>query len=142
VQPQGRNATSSGWPCSLCYNLNVIFTIPIPEKVSLNKIYAGIHFRERMRHKEEYQYAVLYAKIAPYSGLYPIHVHYHFKLRGSRLDIDNHVYMSKMVADALVACGVLAGDEQEYINGITITAEKAPKTGRDEVTVEFSSSDI
>jgi hypothetical protein len=115
----------------------VKFVVPIPEKISLNKIYAGIHFRERMRHKDEYQMAVLASKIDRYEGLYPIHVKYHFKLTGSRLDIDNHVYMSKMTADALVACGVIGGDEQDFISAMTITAEKLKK-GEDEVVeVEF-----
>lgn len=114
------------------------FTILIPEKISLNKIYAGIHFRERMRHKDEYQIAVLASKIARYEGSYPIHIKYHFKLTGSRLDIDNHVYMGKMVADALVACGVIPGDEQEYIGAMTITAEKLPKGESNQVEVEFS----
>lgn len=115
------------------------FTITIPEKISLNKIYAGVHFRERMIHKEAYYYAVQEVKIAAYSGLYPIHAHYHFKLRGSRLDIDNHVYMSKMVADSLVAAGVIPGDEQEYIGAMTITAEKIGKGEVDTVEVWFQS---
>jgi Holliday junction resolvase RusA-like endonuclease len=115
----------------------VKFTIAIPEKISLNKIYAGVHFRERMRHKEDYWYAVQEAKIAPYSGEYPIHVKYHFKLTGTPLDIDNHVYMAKMVADALVAAEIIPGDEQKYICAITVTAEKVKKGGVDVVDVEL-----
>ena len=111
------------------------FTIHIPEKVSLNKIYAGVHFRERMRHKQAYFYAVQEAKIAPWQGLYPLHVKYHFKLKGTQLDIDNHVYMSKMVLDSLVAAGIILGDDQKYINGITLTAEKAGKDDFDKVEV-------
>ncbi|MEJ6011452.1 hypothetical protein [Novosphingobium aquae] len=114
------------------------FTITIPEKISLNKIYAGIHFRERMQHKEQYQWAVHTSKIDRYEGLYPVHIKYHFKLTGSRLDIDNHVYMTKMVADALVACGVIPGDEQEYIGAITITAEKLRKGEVNVVEMELS----
>lgn len=91
-----------------------------------------------MQHKEQYQWAVQASKIAPYRGLFPVHVKYHFKLTGSRLDIDNHVYMAKMVADALVTTGVIPGDEQDFISGITITAEKLKKGEEDVVEVELS----
>lgn len=113
------------------------FSVTIPEKISLNKIYAGVHFRERMRHKEEYQWAVLEAKVPVWEGGFPVHIHYHFKLTGSRLDIDNHAYMEKMIADALVANGVLPDDTQEYIGAKTTTAEKLPKgeSNRVEVTI-------
>jgi hypothetical protein len=113
-------------------------TFTIPEKISLNKIYAGVHFRERMSHKDAYYYAVLEARLLQYEGPYPIHIHYYFKLRGAPLDIDNHVYVSKMVADSLVAAQVIPGDEQEYIGAVTITAEKVGKGARDEVLVEFA----
>lgn len=129
----------SGGAVSYWYNRMVKFTIAIPEKVSLNAIYAGVHFSKRMEHKEAYWCAVLDAKIDRYEGLYPVHAHYHFKLRGSPLDIDNHVYMAKMVADSLVAVGIIPGDEQEYIGAITITAEKIGKGMRDEVQVELAS---
>lgn len=110
------------------------FTIPIPEKVSLNKIYAGVHFRERQGHKDQYFYAVLAHKPPVYTGTYPVHAHYHFRLHGSRLDISNHAYMLKMTEDALVAAGILPGDEQKYVGQITITAERITD-GCDEVEV-------
>jgi hypothetical protein len=91
-----------------------------------------------MEHKEAYWCAVLEAKIDRYEGPYPIHVHYHFKLHGTPLDIDNHVYMAKMVADSLVVAGIIPGDEQEYIGAITITAEKVRKGGTDEVEVSLT----
>lgn len=90
-----------------------------------------------MEHKEAYWCAVLEAKIDRYEGLYPVHVHYHFKLRGTPLDIDNHAYMAKMMADSLVAAEVIPGDEQEYIGAITITAEKVGKVGRNEVNISL-----
>jgi hypothetical protein len=99
-------------------------TIPIPDKVSLNRIYAGIHFRERNRHKDEYHYAVLASNPSPYAGPFPVHVHYHFRLHGTPLDISNHAYMQKMVEDGLVHAGVLPDDTPKYVAGITVTAEK------------------
>ena len=111
------------------------FTILIPEKVSLNKIYAGIHFRERASHKEEYQWAVLAAKVPKYEGAFPIAMHYHFRLKGSRLDVSNHAYMLKMVEDGLVACGVLPDDTPEFVGEVRITSEHLAKGGSDEVEV-------
>ena len=111
------------------------FTIPIPEKVSLNKIYAGIHFRERSEHKDAYYLAVLSANVPRWPGPFPVAMHYHFRLRGSRLDISNHAYMLKMVEDALVHAHVIPADDQKYVSQVIITAEKADE---DEVIVEIS----
>lgn len=88
--------------------VTVKINIQIPQKVSLNRIYAGVHFRERSQHKDDYFYAVLEAKPSVWEGTYPVACHYHFKIIGNRLDISNHAYMLKMVEDALVHAGVLA----------------------------------
>lgn len=112
--------------------------IPIPEKVSLNAIYAGIHFRQRASHKEAYQCAVMCARPQPYSGPFPVHCHYHFRLTGNRLDVSNHAYMLKMTEDALVACGVFPDDTPEFISGVSVTAEHVKKgAGDDEVVVSI-----
>lgn len=110
-------------------------TIPIPEKVSLNRIYAGVHFRERTRHKEQYHLAMLVVRPAPYTGTYPVACHYHFRLRGTALDVSNCAYMLKMTEDALVTSGVLPDDCPKYVGQITISYEKGPT---DEVVVTIS----
>lgn len=115
-------------------------SIPIPEKVSLNKIYAGVHFSQRSEHKNAYYLAVLSAKPKRYEGAFPVHCHYHFRLRGTQLDIVNHSYMVKMGEDALVAAGVLPGDDPKYVGRITITAEKVGKGEEEDVVVEFKSA--
>lgn len=117
------------------------YTIPIPEKVSLNKIYAGVHFSQRSAHKASYQMAVRASKPRPqpFSGPYPVHVHYHFKLAGPRLDMSNHSYMLKMVEDGLVHCGVLPGDEPKYVGSYSVSGEKIDKAGANEVVVEINS---
>lgn len=122
----------------VCYCYWVKIVIPIPEKISLNKIYSGIHFRQRNDHKDDYHFAVMSANPRPYTGPFPIHAHYHFKLRGNRLDISNHSYMLKMTEDGLVACGVIPDDSPKYINAITITAEKAKDDEDEVVEVELS----
>lgn len=110
------------------------FTLPIPEKVSLNKIYAGVHFRTRSEHKRQYHFAVLAGKPKPYTGTFPVHMSYHFRLHGTRLDTSNHAYMQKMVEDGLVAAGILPGDEPKYVGAITITGSKDEA---DEVDIEI-----
>lgn len=108
--------------------------IPIPEKISLNKIYAGVHFRERASHKDDWYYSVLEAKPKKYTGKFPVEMHYHFKICGTQLDISNHGYMVKMCEDALVACGVLPDDNPKYVRSITITAQPNKK-GEDDVVI-------
>jgi len=107
----------------------------IPEKVSLNKIYAGVHWATRKRWKEQYYIAVLSAKIDRYEGEYPIHAHYHFKLHGTQLDASNCAFMAKCVEDALVAASILPGDSPKVVASVTYSSEKAEA---DEVDVEFS----
>lgn len=114
------------------------FTVLIPEKVSLNRIYAGTHFRERSAHKDAYRLAVMCVKcLRPYEGPFPVKVHYHFRLAGSKLDISNHAYMVKMLEDGLVANGVLPDDDPKYVAQITVTGEKAEKWDGDEVEVDI-----
>lgn len=116
----------------------MIFSIEIPEKVSLNRIYAGVHFTERAEHKDDWYYSVLEAKPKKYHGEFPVEMNYHFKTSGSPLDISNHAYMIKMCEDALVACGVLPDDSQKYVCKISTTAEQIKKGDKQivEVTIK------
>lgn len=132
-----RSDRLSGGCCM--YNQWVKLTIPIPEKVSLNKIYSGIHFRTRIAHKDSYRLAVQVAKPKPYDGPFPVHCHYHFRLAGSRLDLSNHAYMLKMIEDGLVNCGVLPGDEPKYVCSYSVSAEKIGKANENEVHVTIES---
>jgi len=102
----------------------VKLTIPVPDKVSLNAIYAGVHFRTRSKHKEKYHWAVLAGKPKPYTGDFPVHCHYHFRVHGTPLDQSNYGYMLKLVEDGLVQAGVLPGDDPKYVASLTITSEK------------------
>lgn len=97
----------------------------VPEKLSLNAIYRGIHYRTRSAHKEDWYYAIMEAQPQRYRGEFPVRVHYHFKLPGTKLDVSNHAYMVKMAEDALVAARVIPDDSPKYVSGIEITAEKA-----------------
>ncbi len=114
--------------------ISVKFVVPIPEKISLNKIYAGVHWTKRKQWKDDYYYAVVASKIAPYRGQFPFHAHYHFKLTGRALDATNCAFMVKCLEDALVAGGVVPDDTPQYVASVTLSSEKAKV---DEVEVEF-----
>jgi len=74
----------------------------------------------------------------PYTGNYPISLNFHFKLHGKPLDISNHFYLTKLVEDGLVACGVIPDDSQKYIKNISVSSEKSKKDEDDVVEVELS----
>jgi hypothetical protein len=117
----------------------VKIVIPILQKISLNKIYAGIHWQTRMEHVDEADSAITFApRITEYTGKYPVYVHYHFRLAGTALDISNHAYMVKLVEDSMVKHGVIKGDQPKYVAGIFTTAEKVPLHSLDEVEVTIS----
>ncbi len=82
--------------------------------------------------------AVLAAGIPKYNGPFPASVSYHFRLNGSRLDVSNHAYMTKMVEDGLVACGVLPEDDQQHVSQITISSEHIKKGQPNEVEVTIA----
>lgn len=90
-------------------------TIPIVNKLSLNKIYGGVHFSTRKKHKDEYLQLVHFLRPPKYEGTYPVNVIYHYKFKGKRLDSTNCAYLTKLIEDALVACGVFPDDSAKYI---------------------------
>lgn len=105
-------------------------TIPITNKLSLNKIYGGIHFTTRKKHKDEYrEVCSYYAK--PYEGEYPVKVTYHYKFKGRLLDSSNCAYLTKLIEDGLVQSGVFPDDGPKYI----FSTENITDKGDNEVEV-------
>lgn len=113
------------------------FTVPIPEKISLNKIYAGVHWTVRSRHKDAFRGAVMASKPKKYTGLFPVIIYYHFRLQGKLLDSTNLSYMAKLVEDGLVHNGVIPDDSQKYVKSFMPTTEKIGKGEYDEVDIEI-----
>ncbi|MGK7870856.1 hypothetical protein [Falsiroseomonas sp. E2-1-a20] len=106
----------------------MISTILLPEKISLSKIYAGIHYSQRSEHKAELYISVLAAGLNRYVGPFPVHIHYHFAMTGKPLDITNHAYMVKLLEDGMVHAGVIPGDEQKFVGSVTISARRGIRT--------------
>lgn len=113
--------------------------IPIPEKVSLNKIHAGVHWTKRSKWRNDYHLAVRCSKPKKYTGSFPAIFHYHFKLKGRSLDSTNMAFMCKLVEDGLVESGVIPDDSQKYVYTHFPTYEKI-KTGDEEVVVSILDS--
>lgn len=93
----------------------------LPLKISTNKIYAGIHWTERKRHKDLFRRVIFVAK--PVLE-YPVKCHYHFEISGRLLDISNLSYLVKLQEDSLVHKGILKGDSPKYVDEVRITQSK------------------
>ena len=95
-------------------------TVPITNKLSLNKIYGGIHWSTRKRHRDEYHWTVKACKPGKYTGSYPAKITYDFQFKGRRLDSSNVAYMVKLLEDGLVHCGVIPDDAPKYVKQSTL----------------------
>jgi len=106
----------------------VTITIPLPEKISLNRIYAGVHWTKRKAWADSYHLAVLVAarqsQISAFSGPFPCRVEYRFKLKGKPLDASNLAFCAKLVEDGLVQCGIIPDDSPQYVKSVTLVTAK------------------
>ena len=89
---------------------------------STNAIYAGIHYRTRMKHKELTRKAVKTAL----AGFSPIKAKVDIALiprlgKGDReRDSSNYSYGAKLIEDCLVEFGLLVGDDRRYVGDVTL----------------------
>ena len=106
-------------------------SIPLPEKISSNKIYAGQHWSIRKKQADLFHLSLLeFRKIRTRD--FPISIDFIFRYKGRLLDIDNNFYMVKLLIDALRSNEIIPNDTPEFINEISITTEKGVK---DEVDI-------
>ena len=117
------------------------FTIAIPEKVSLNKIYAGVHWKQRREWAEDMHWAVMACRVPAYRGPFPIDCRYHFHLHGKQLDSSNCAFLAKLVEDGLVHAGVIPDDSRNYVRWFSVLSSQAKKTEEQRVEVEFQPSE-
>ena len=89
---------------------------------STNSIYAGIHYRTRMKHKDTARKAVLVAV----AGLSPIKtkVDISFTPRLGKgdheRDTSNYSYGAKLIEDCIVESGLLNDDTRKFVGDITL----------------------
>lgn len=114
------------------------FTVLLPRKVSLNKIYSGVHWSKRNTLASEFHLAVLVSQPKPYKGPFPCHIEYHFRLKGKKLDSSNLGYMAKLIEDGLVHSKVLPDDSPDYVAATTLITDK----GTDTVDITITHANI
>lgn len=97
--------------------MEVLIPLKIDSKISLNKIYAGIHWSIRKRDKDYIRVLVrncLSLPIVTFEKPVKLTVEYN-----SKLDVSNHGYILKMIEDALVSNKVIINDTKKYVREIT-----------------------
>ena len=108
----------------------------IVSKVSTNKIYAGLNWRTRVRHKDQYQWEVMRVikenNLQPIDG-FPIVLRFKFFFKKRVLDSSNCSYMAKLIEDCLVCQNIIPDDSIQYVSEVQILAVKGRK---DEVLLE------
>lgn len=115
----------------LCSGMKI--TIPIPEKLSTNKIYSGIHWTKRNQHKNLYRNYFL--DIKPNQNYeFPVEITYIFRFKSKWLDNTNATYMAKLIEDSLIKQGFIPDDSPDYVNGTHIFCYKG---NRDEVDIHI-----
>lgn len=89
---------------------------------STNSIYAGIHYRTRMKHKELARKAVMVAV----AGLSPIKTKVDMSFtprlgKGDReRDTSNYSYGAKLIEDCIVESGLIGDDTRKYVGDIRL----------------------
>lgn len=116
----------------------MIFEITIPEKISMNKIYAGMHWRKRQEVADLYHLEMLPLKGKIKVTEYPVTIHYEWHFTGTALDSLNCAFMSKMIEDGLVHAGVLEDDSTKYVRRSVLDSQKSSKYEHDTVVVSVS----
>ena len=109
-----------------------LFNLP---KLSTNKIYAGIHWRDRRDHK--YDYTLLtnsMKKLAPIDQLVDLEFTFYFKKNA--MDSSNCSYMGKLLEDCLVLHGVLKDDTIKFVRKVSYQSVK-DKDERCEIEIKL-----
>jgi len=109
----------------------------IPEKVSTNKIYAGVHWKKRKEIKDLYEQALVYGLKREGDDLetFPVDIHIDFYFASRALDSSNCSYMAKMCEDVLVSLKILPDDSIKYVRRFSMQSHKA-KEDRIEIEIK------
>jgi hypothetical protein len=108
--------------------------IPLPEKVSTNQIYSGIHWAKRKKLADLYHQSLLEHRKKEITE-YPVEITYIFDFKAKPLDTTNCTFMVKMLEDSLVLNGILKDDDPKHVSFTGIYSQKGTK---DEVTITIT----
>jgi len=109
----------------------MILKFPMPEKISANKIYAGVHWATRKKHADLY-HEYISAMVKGQDSIdweYPVDIEYVFTFKGKPLDTTNCFYMAKLCEDGLVKSGVLGEDNIEHVQYTGIYSQRGKEDG-------------
>ncbi len=95
--------------------MNLVFKVPlkIDYKLSLNRIYAGINWRLRMKEKQAIK-VLTFKALGDCKAKFtnPVSIKMSFY---SNLDVSNHAYLFKMIEDAIKEKGILQDDSYKFV---------------------------
>lgn len=96
---------------------------------SLNKVWAGVHWRKRKMIADEGHKACLVA-LAVKTFQRPVRIVFQPESKGRLFDCCNYALTNKVIVDGLVMIGVLIDDTPVYVKGVeTLTPRKAKQAG-------------
>lgn len=112
---------------------SILLSIPLPQigqtkkkklpqfAISTNKIYAGVHYFTRNRHKNIYR-----EHFTPYlNRKFPIPCNIRFDFYTPKpLDSSNCSYMGKLIEDCMIKAGCIEDDSIEYVHDFTTRSHK------------------
>lgn len=105
--------------------------IPLPEKVSTNQIYSGVHWSKRNKLASMYHMSLIEHRMLRAKD-YPVDITYIFSFKGKLLDADNCGYMAKLLKDGLRGYGIIEDDNPKFVASVTLISQKGKK---DEVEI-------
>lgn len=97
------------------------FTLPIKidSELSINSIYAGIHWSKRRKQADGIAEIVYYSLLEQHIPLKiynnPVNITFYWH---SKLDLDNHGYLAKLIIDGLKGY-LIKDDTKKYIQAIS-----------------------
>lgn len=113
----------------------IVLEITIPEKVSLNRIYAGMFWRRRAILAKLYHDEFLDVKGKMKVTKYPVVISYDFHFKSNPLDTLNCSMMAKMLEDGMVKIGILEDDCPKYVRRSIIDTQLSSEYKNDTVVV-------
>jgi len=96
---------------------------------TMNKIWAGIHWRKRKEIADDAHLAVRAAINGKKRFQGPVTIDYYPFIKGRRYDLTNYALTCKGIEDGLVLCGIIQGDSFKYVRRVTIHPPVSLKSG-------------
>ena len=116
----------------------MIFEIVIPQKVSMNAIYAGMHWKKRTELADLYHMEFMPLKGKLKVKQYPVTIHYDWHFTGTALDTLNCSFMSKMLEDGMIHAGILEQDSTKFVRRSVLDSQKSSAYKNDTVIVTIT----